>query len=227
MPGRAIGFDRFPTRVKGRDNVGSLTEGNLPDVDTTPTDAAPTIVQADGPRPAEARPRRFGRRSPAKAAGDAKPRRRRRRPGAVLVRILRRIWIPVVIVAVLAAGGLTVSRLQGLFGSEKSEPYGDTRTDSSKPFDPKVLRYEIFGPAGTTADVSFFDGDGEPRFLEGVTLPWSLEFPISTTASVGSVAAQGDSETLGCRITIDGEIKSEKIATHEVSTFTSCLLKAA
>lgn len=207
--------------------MGSLTDGSLPDVDPSPADAEPPTLPATGPRPERARPRRFGRRSPAKAGGDAKPRRRRRNPATLLGRLLRRMWIPLVIVAVLAAGGLAVSRLQGLFGSEESAPYGDTRTDTSKPFEPKILRYEVFGPAGTTADVSFFDGDGEPRFLQGVALPWSLEFPITATAGVGSVAAQGDSETLGCRITVDGEVKSEKVATHEVSTFTSCLLKAA
>lgn len=207
--------------------MGSLTDGHVPEVDPSPADALPTTVAATSPRAAQARTRRFGRRSSTKSVDDAKPQRRRRKPAATLGRLLRRIWIPLLIVAVLAAGGLAVSRLQGLFGSEKSEPYGDTRTDSSKPFEPKILRYEIFGPAGTTADISFFDGDGEPRFLQGLTLPWSLEFPITATAGIGSVAAQGDSETLGCRITVDGEVKSEKIATHEVSTFTSCLLKAA
>jgi hypothetical protein len=38
--------------------------------------------------------------------------------------------------------------------------------------------------------------------------------------------AQGDTASIGCRITVDGEVKAEKI-THEVSAFTFCLLKAA
>ncbi len=44
--------------------------------------------------------------------------------------------------------------------------------------------------------------------------------------SVGSIAAQGDSDSIGCRILVDGVVKAEKI-THEVSAFTFCLLKAA
>ena len=131
------------------------------------------------------------------------------------------------VLAVIAAGGLTVSRLHGIFGSEKSQPYGDTKANDSKPFNPKQLRYEIFGAPGTSADISYFDGNGDPQHQEGVALPWSLEFPITSAAGIGSIAAQGDSDRIGCRILVDNEVKSEKIVDHEVSAFTSCLLKAA
>jgi hypothetical protein len=53
-----------------------------------------------------------------------------------------------------------------------------------------------------------------------------LEFPVTTAASIGSVAAQGDSDSIGCRITIDGVVKAEKIS-EQVSAFASCVLKAA
>jgi hypothetical protein len=144
----------------------------------------------------------------------------------VIFRALRRLWIPLVVLAVIGAGGLTVSRLHGIFGSEKPTSYADTRIDNSKPSNPAHLRYEIFGPPGTLADISYFGDNGDPQHVEGVSLPWSLEFPISGAASIGSIAAQGDSDSIGCRILVDGVVKSEKI-THEVSAFTSCLLKAA
>jgi MmpS family membrane protein len=127
---------------------------------------------------------------------------------------------------VIGAGGLTVSRLHGVFGSDKSVSYGDTKNDETKPFNPKHLRYEIFGPPGTLADISYFDSTGDPQSLEGVRLPWSLEFPITAATGVGSIAAQGDSDTIGCRIVVDGVVKAEK-TTDQVSAFTSCLLKAA
>jgi Mycobacterium membrane protein len=134
------------------------------------------------------------------------------------------VWIPLVVLAVIGAGGLTVSRLHGIFGSEKGLSYSDTKVDT-KPSNPKHLRYEIFGPPGTSADVSYFDGNGEPVHAQ-VSVPWSLEFAITGAASIGSIAAQGDSDSLGCRILVDGVVKAEKV-THEVSAFTSCLLKAA
>ena len=77
------------------------------------------------------------------------------------------------------------------------------------------------------AQISYFDGNGDPKFIKGVSLPWSLEFPISTAASIGSIAAQGDSDSIGCRILVDGVVKAEKITKHEASSFASCVLKAA
>ena len=62
---------------------------------------------------------------------------------------------------------------------------------------------------------------------QDVTLPWSLQFPISVAAGIGSLAAQGDSDTIGCRILVDDVVKADNTTTHEVSSFVSCLLKAA
>ena len=38
--------------------------------------------------------------------------------------------------------------------------------------------------------------------------------------------AQGDSDSIGCRIFVDDVVKAEK-TTHETNAFTFCLLKAA
>ena len=62
--------------------------------------------------------------------------------------------------------------------------------------------------------------------LRGRRLPWSLEFAITAATAVGNVIAQGDSDSIGCRILVDGVVKAEKTA-HEVNAFTFCLLKAA
>lgn len=118
-----------------------------------------------------------------------------------------------------------MSRLHGIFGSEKDLPYTDSRVDN-KPYNPQHLRYEVFGPPGTVAVISYFDVNGDPQHAEGVSLPWSLEFAITAATGVGSVSAQGDSDSLGCRIVLDGVVKAEKI-THEVSAFTSCMLKGS
>ena len=74
--------------------------------------------------------------------------------------------------------------------------------------------------------ISYFDDNGAPRNLTGVSLPWSLEFAITAATGIGSVSAQGDTDSIGCRIVVDGVVKAEKI-THEVSAFTSCMLKAS
>lgn len=140
--------------------------------------------------------------------------------------VLRRVWIPLLVLVVVAAGGFTVSRLHGIFGSEKRPTYVDTRTDDTKRYNPKHMTYEVFGPTGTLATIAYFDGEGEPKTIQGVSLPWSVEFEITAATAGASVLAQGDSDSIGCRIKVDDEVKAEKIS-NEVSAFTSCTLKSA
>jgi Mycobacterium membrane protein len=141
-------------------------------------------------------------------------------------KVLRRAWIPLLIVVVLGAGGLTVLRLHGIFGSEKRPTYADSQINDAKPFDPKHLTYEVFGPPGTVAKISYFDVNADPKRVEGARLPWSLTFAMTEASAVGSVVAQGDSDAIGCRIVVDGVLKAEKI-THETNAFTFCSLKAS
>lgn len=191
-----------------------MVEGSVPDVEPDRSD----VAIAGGSHSAPLSP------APELPAPSPKSRRKKR------IRVfgaLKSLWIPLVIVAVVVGGGFAVKRLHGIFGSAKTVAYSDTRNDDAQPVNPKHMRYEIFGPPGTVAQISYFDKNGNPHHEDGVTLPWSLEFPIIGAAGIGSLAAQGDSDNLGCRILIDGVVKSEKVASHEVSTFVSCVLKAA
>lgn len=146
--------------------------------------------------------------------------------GFTIFRVLGRLWIPLVVLVVIGAGGLTVSRLHGIFGSERRPSYADSNINDSQPFNPKHLTYEIFGSPGTVADISYFDVDDDPRLVKGASLPWSLEFAFSKAAVVGSIVAQGDSDSIGCRILVDGQVKAENIS-NQVHAFTSCILKSA
>jgi hypothetical protein len=131
-----------------------------------------------------------------------------------------------VVLVVVAAGGFTVSRLHGIFGSEKRPSYVDSNAESQRPYNPKQLTYEVFGPPGTVANISYFDGDAEPQHVAEANLPWSLRFALTEASSAGTVLAQGDSDSIGCRIVVDGEVKAERIS-NQVSAFTYCMLKAA
>jgi hypothetical protein len=141
-------------------------------------------------------------------------------------KILKRVWIPLIIVVVMIAGGMSVSRLHGIFGNDKRLSYADTKADDTAPFNPKHLKYEVFGPPGTVADINYFDVDADPQLVKGVSLPWSLDIATTKATAIGSLVAQGNSDSIGCRILVDGVVKAEKIS-QEVNAFTSCLLKAA
>lgn len=146
--------------------------------------------------------------------------------GISIFRVLQRSWIPLVIVVVVGLGGFTVWRIHGIFGSEKRPSYSDSASDKSKPFNPKQLTYEVFGPPGTVADISYFDVNADPKRVDGAQLPWSLHLTTTSPAVMGNIVAQGNSNSIGCRIVVDGVVKAEKI-THEVNAFTYCVLKGA
>jgi hypothetical protein len=183
----------------------------------------PDFDQPTRRRPAFMRPTRQTPPPPESPAGSRKRHARRR---FAIFRGLKRVWIPLAIAVVVVVGGMTVSRLHGLFGSDKHLSYGDTRIDATKPFKPKHLVYEVFGAPGTFADITYIDINGDPQLVQGVALPWSLDVTLTPSASVGNVMAQGDSDSIGCRIVLDGVVKAEHI-TNEEQAFATCAPKAS
>ncbi|WP_134426440.1 MmpS family protein [Mycobacterium ulcerans] len=139
--------------------------------------------------------------------------------------MLSRTWIVLVIVAVIIVGGFSVHRIRGFFASEKRESYSDSNLDN-KPFNPKEITYEVFGPPGTIADISYFDVNSDPQQVEGAVLPWTLHFTTNLAAVMGNLVAQGNTNSIGCRITADGKVKAERVS-NEVNAYTYCLVKSA
>jgi hypothetical protein len=146
--------------------------------------------------------------------------------GIAILKILSRTWIPLIILAVLVVGGFIVYRVHGYFGSEKRPSYADSNLEAPTPFNPKRIDYQVFGPPGTVADIGYFDVNGDPKRADGTLLPWSLHITTDKAAVMGSLVAQGNSDSIGCRILVDDVVKAERIS-HEVSAFTFCLVKSA
>ena len=143
-----------------------------------------------------------------------------------IFRVLPRLWIPLLVLAVTIAGGFIVCRVHSYFGSGKRESYVDSNLGSPKPFKPKRISYEVFGPAGTVADIAYFDVNADPQHVDGAVLPWSLHTTADTAAMMGNIMAQGNSDSIGCRITVDDVVRSERIS-NEVNAYTFCVVKSA
>jgi Mycobacterium membrane protein len=141
-----------------------------------------------------------------------------------IARVLARVWLPLVILLVIGSGGFIVSRVHGIFGSEKRPSYTDGHITDTKPVKPTQVMYEVFGPAGTAADVSYFNANSQPQLVDGVRLPWSLTMTTDSPAVVASLVAQGDSHSIGCRIVVDGEVKAERVS-NGVNAYTHCLVQ--
>jgi Mycobacterium membrane protein len=138
----------------------------------------------------------------------------------------RRMWIFLVIVAVVAVAGFCVYRLHGVFGKTELTRPGSGIANDTKPFNPKRVTYEIFGPPGTVATINYIDLDAQPQKVENTTLPWSLTLTTTAPAASANIVAQGDSSSIGCRITVNGVVKDEKVS-DEVNAQTFCLVKSA
>ena len=72
--------------------------------------------------------------------------------------VAARAWIPLVLVVVLAVSGLIVMRLHKVFGSQDLNASAGAGIEIVQ-FNPKIVVYDVFGPAGTTATIDYFDAD--------------------------------------------------------------------
>jgi hypothetical protein len=142
-----------------------------------------------------------------------------------MIGLVRRIWIPIAMVVVVAVGTLTVWRLHGVFGSHQhvSDP---SNADAIISFNPKRVVYEIFGPAGTNATIDYLDADAQPQEVSNATIPWSFKIVTTLSSVVANIVAQGNSERLGCRITVNGVVRDELLVTSH-NAETTCLVKSA
>jgi len=139
--------------------------------------------------------------------------------------LLKRLWIPLLLIVVLSIAGLAVTRLHKVFGSQDLNANAGAGIKIVQ-FNPKVVKYEILGPPGSTANINYWDADANTHQLNDVPLPWS--FTVSTTLPTVSanIMAQTDASHIGCRITVDGELREHQSSDgHNAQTF--CLVKSA
>ena len=61
--------------------------------------------------------------------------------------------------------------------------------------------------------------------MDGAALPWMLTLSTHGAFVFPNIVAQGDGTTIGCRITVDDEVKDENFSTG-VHAQTFCLVKS-
>lgn len=130
-----------------------------------------------------------------------------------------------VAVAVVALAGFAVYRLHGVFGSQENTPVANGVSNEIIPFSPKHVVLEVFGAPATVATINYLDVNAKPQQVLDTTLPWTYEITTTQPAVVGNVVAQGDSDFIGCRIVVNGEVKDERSA-NDMNAYTFCLDKS-
>ena len=142
-----------------------------------------------------------------------------------MIGLAKKIWIPLVILLVVAVAGFTVHRVRTFFGADGIIVTPKVFADDPEPFDPKVVKYEIFG-SGSYADINYLDLDAKPQRIDGVGLPWSLTLQTTAPSAAPNIVAQGDGSSITCRITVDDEVKDERTS-DGLNAQTFCFVKSA
>lgn len=145
--------------------------------------------------------------------------------GKSLGSLLARRWTILVAVVVIAVAGFCVYRLHGIFGSHHIVSAGGALPNDNTASTPKHLVIEVFGDPGAVASISYLDINAQPQHVADAALPWSYDVTTTQPAVFTNVVAQGNSSSLGCRITIDGQVKDERTV-NTLNAYTYCLEKS-
>ncbi|ORB08934.1 hypothetical protein BST30_01545 [Mycobacterium mantenii] len=130
-----------------------------------------------------------------------------------------------VAVVVVALAGFGIYRLHGIFGSHNTTSAGSGLAGEIVPFNPKQVVLEVFGAPGAVATINYLDVNAQPQQVKDAPLPWSFTITTTEPAVIGNVVAQGNGDTLGCRITVNGEVKDQRTV-NKVDAYTYCLDKS-
>jgi hypothetical protein len=135
---------------------------------------------------------------------------------------LKKVWIPLVLIVVLAVAGLVVSRLHKMFASEDLNANAGAGIEIVQ-FNPKIMVYDVYGTG--TAQISYFDPDANVHTVRA-SLPWTVTLSTTLPTVSGSLMAQTDGQQIGCRVTVDGTVREEQSA-NGIDAQTYCLVKSA
>nr|WP_263597427.1 MmpS family protein [Mycobacterium simulans] len=141
------------------------------------------------------------------------------------MRWVRRGWMALVAVIVVATAGFAIYRIHGIFGSHTNVSANSGISNEIVPFNPKHVVLEVFGAPGAVATINYLDVNAQPQQVRDAPLPWSFTITTTEPAVVGNVVAQGNGDTIGCRITVNGEVKDERTV-NTPTAYTFCLDKS-
>jgi Mycobacterium membrane protein len=145
--------------------------------------------------------------------------------GFSITSLAKRGWMVIVAVLVVALAGFAIFRLHGIFGSTDSTSANSALANEIVPFNPKQVVLEVFGAPGAVATISYLDVNAQPQQVRDAPLPWSFTITSTEPAVVANVVAQGNGDTIGCRIIVNGQVKDERTV-NKADAYTFCLDKS-
>ena len=104
-----------------------------------------------------------------------------------MLRSLRRGWIPLLLVVIVAMGAYAVVRIRETIGKHQTVNAADANSALTKPFNPKYIVYEITGSA-PWVNLDYLDENGQPYRVDAAPLPVAV-LPSPPATSVACTAA--------------------------------------
>lgn len=144
-----------------------------------------------------------------------------------MFRIVKRAWIPLLLVVVIALGGYAVVRIRGTFGANATMTAGEGVADNTKPFNPKRITYELTGAARGSVNVDYLDENGQPHLVDSAPLPWSYTIVTTLPSMSANIVAQGSAQVnaVRCRVIVGGQVRDDR-RSDEYQPFVYCLVKS-
>ncbi|KQY08954.1 hypothetical protein ASD37_00160 [Mycobacterium sp. Root135] len=132
----------------------------------------------------------------------------------------------VVLAVVVALTTVAVYRLHGVFGSDNELSRPGSEALENTGFNPKKVLFEVFGSPGSVATINYLDVHAQPQRVADVPLPWTQTLTTDDPTLYADLRAQGDGDTIRCRITVNGIVKDER-SSDNVNGYIACLDKTA
>jgi hypothetical protein len=141
-------------------------------------------------------------------------------------RVFKKVWMPLLLVVVVALGAYAVVRIRDTLGANGTAAAAAGNGGDTKPFNPKHIVYEITGSAGSV-NVDYLDENGQPHRVDNAALPWSFTIVTTLPSMSANIVAQGDPGVSGlrCRVLVDGQVRDDR-STDEYQPFIYCLVKS-
>jgi len=141
-------------------------------------------------------------------------------------RLVRKRWAVIVAVVVVAIASFGVYRLHGIFGSNDVVSWPRADSMENLDYNPKHVLFEVFGSPGSVATINYLDERAQPQRVDDAPLPWSHLLTTTDPTLFADLRAQGDADSITCRITVNGIVKDER-SSNNVNGYIACLDKSA
>jgi predicted lipoprotein len=140
--------------------------------------------------------------------------------------LVKRMWVPLVMLLVVTVASSAVVRLHSLFGRQSASTGGANAADTLVQFNPKHVVYDVWGPPGAIVEIDYLDEHAEPQREMTAALPWSYEIVTTDTAVIATLVTRGEADSIGCRITVNGQVRDERTFDGHGAQ-THCIVKSA